>query len=297
MKEISALEFFSGIGAFRLSAAEFAIEVKRAFDQSQDANRVYRHNFAELVCARNLDTISGDEIPSADFWWMSPSCKPYSRRGKGADLDDQRASSFINLLEALSKHSPDYFAMENVYGFLGSRAEAKLDETLVKLNYSVRKVKLCPTQIGVPMQRPRLFVLAAKEERFADLKIPLLPKLSLQDFIDPEAERNEELYLNEEQQGKYFDSLNIVNPLDSEAKAICFTSGYEQSMKASGSYIQTKNQRLRRFSPEEMLKLFGFPSEFQFPAEMSLRKKWVLLGNTIEQRTLKIALTTLLSNR
>jgi DNA (cytosine-5)-methyltransferase 1 len=289
-----ALEFFSGIGAFRLVAAELGIEVLAAYDQSNDANAVYRHNFETSPRARNLDTISSGELPDADLWWLSPPCKPFSRRGKQADLDDPRAIALVNLISLLPARKPRYFVMENVQGFLGSRAEALLQKSFAELSYSTGKLLVCPTQLGVPMRRPRLFFLASADGPVQEHRQVRQPLQALSEFIKMESARDSSLLVDAKVQARYFRSLDIVSAEDPHACAICFTSGYYRCMKSSGSLIAMPDNRLRYFCAEEILALLGFPDWFKFPDEMSLACRLRLAGNSVDLRSIRLALDLIL---
>jgi len=41
------------------------------------------------------------------------------------------------------------------------------------------------------------------------------------------------------------------------------------------------NKRIRYFAPSEISRLFGFPEDFQFPTEISLKNRFSLLGNSL----------------
>lgn len=293
MSELKALEFFSGIGAFRLVAGEAGIKVVSAYDQSDHANAVYLHNFGEHPCGRNLSTISGADLPEADFWWLSPPCQPFSRRGRQADLDDPRAQALVNLIRLLRLKTPDFLAMENVLGFLGSRAEAMLAGCLAELGYRQAAVSICSTQLGIPMLRPRLFYLASRKGEITEFAAPPALSRPLSEFIDPDCSNNAALLMPESVRLKYADSLNIISVDDPQARTICFTSGYFRCVKASGSLISLPDNRLRYFAPEEILKLMGFPESFCFPADMPLSCKFRLAGNSIDLRSLRTALSLL----
>lgn len=295
-EKLKAIEFFSGIGAFRTVALELEIDVIRAFDQSEDANRVYFVNHGDEVCNRNLDTISAEEIPQADFWWLSPPCKPFTRRGKQADLRDPRAGALVNIIELLARKLPDYFALENVLGFENSQAEEFLLSKLQELNYQSKQIRICPTQFGIPMQRPRVFYLASRRASLPEFRHPQARELlPIEQFLCKQFDA--ELELDKQIQEKYFESLNIIEASNRQSKSICFTSGYGKSLKASGSYLLEENGRVRRFAPEEILRLLGFPSNFHFPVDMPRSTRWRLAGNTIELQTLKAALQLLCSVR
>jgi len=159
---VRAIEFFSGIGAFAEATRNCEIEVVAAFDQNSAANSVYAHNFSLQPYSRNLDTIKLDDIPPADLWWLSPPCTPFSVRGKQRGLNDPRAVSFLNLITLARTATPQYVLIENVLGFRDSPALDQAKLKLEPLGYYFIQHNLCSTQFGVPMRRPRHFVVACR---------------------------------------------------------------------------------------------------------------------------------------
>ena len=169
---LRALEFYSGIGAFAQAARVLDIDVVAAFDQSQHANVTYQANYQQQPCDRNLDSIRSSFIPPGDLWWMSPPCTPFSRRGKQKDQTDSRARSFLHLIDLMAEKSPHYILVENVQGFLGSAVHTLLIEKLTASGYGTAQFSLCPTMFGVPMLRPRVFIVASKD---GSIRMPAAP--------------------------------------------------------------------------------------------------------------------------
>jgi DNA (cytosine-5)-methyltransferase 1/tRNA (cytosine38-C5)-methyltransferase len=58
----------------------------------------------------------------------------------------------------------------------------------------------------------------------------------------------------------------------------------------AGSYL-TCGSRVRRFTPEEIIRLLHFPEGFCFPEGMSLRRKWGLAGNSLSVVAVREVLT------
>lgn len=290
---LRAIEFFSGIGAFSEACRGSRIEVIAAFDQNESANRVFAHNFALRPRSKNLDTIVASDIPEADIWWMSPPCTPYSRRGKQLDDRDPRAACLLKLIELLPACKPEVLMLENVSAFAGSRVHQKLKSALETNGYSYSEVRLCSTELGVPMRRPRFFVSACR-------------KGVLKPFVKGTSESRAKLlrhYLTSDEDSllvppeiveKYRAVLNIVDPQDDKAKVICFTRGYNRCRKASGSLVKAKQEgRVRFVAPEEILALLGFSSRFQMPVEISRDVAWRLVGNSVDVRAVRALIQTL----
>jgi site-specific DNA-cytosine methylase len=288
----TALEFFSGIGAFAEASKSFPIKILAAFDQSDDANAVYTTNHRLVPRARNLDSITSDDLPDADIWWLSPSCKPYSVRGNRNDERDARAQSLLNIIALIPGKLPGIVMLENVEGFVNSTVHQRLLATLQSHGYSVLETDLCPTVFGTPMKRPRHFVVAARGISI-EIKHPIKQSAIPLSSLLHEGVDVSRYALPEVELSRYRDALNIINPEDPLSAAICFTSNYWKCRNAGGSFIALKNGGARYFTPPEMAILFGFPEAFRFPPDMPDRVKWRLLGNSVHVPTIRHLLSSL----
>ncbi|CAG8770281.1 6246_t:CDS:2, partial [Racocetra persica] len=99
--------------------------------------------------------------------------------------------------------------------------------------------------------------------------------------------------------GKLFD---IVKP--SSTRSCCFTKGYYHYVEGTGSILQLNEEldapqlfkqqlpdhemlaslpllRLRYFTEYEISQIMGFPKEFLFPNEITLKQRYRVLGNSI----------------
>jgi len=289
---LTAVEFFSGIGAFAEACRFSAIEVVAAFDQNEHANKVYESNFGLKPDSRNLESLKSGDIPRASIWWMSPPCTPFSRRGKQKDEEDPRAQALLNLIEILPDHLPDYFFMENVEGFIDSNVGERLNKTLDEHGYKRKSFNICSSMFGVPMRRPRHFIAASR------LKQPVSPLVEafaetrrLAEFLTRNTD--ESLFLKGSEVQKYRAVLNIVDYQDENAYLICFTRGYYKCRTASGSLIQLPDGNVRFVAPEEILDLFGFSKTFSFPASMPMPTRWRLVGNSVDVRAIKAVMSSL----
>eukprot|EP00798_Chlamydomonas_sp_ICE-L_P014273 gene14273-20247_t len=161
MAKLKALEFFSGIGGMHaaLKVAAPDAEVACAYDINEVANDVYQANFGRRPRQGNLAAVSPASMDkhAADLWLLAPPCQPFTRQGLKKDIDDGRASCFMQLLQNMKtlKHPPVFLLLENVVGFEKSAVHAALMETLKEQSFSVQEFILTPTQLGIPYSRPR----------------------------------------------------------------------------------------------------------------------------------------------
>ncbi|HUF60687.1 MAG TPA: DNA cytosine methyltransferase [Verrucomicrobiales bacterium] len=296
---LRAVDFFSGIGSFAeaVRQTQAPLRTVAAFDQDRDAQRVYRRNFGLDPSTRTLDSIPLDQIPPADLWWLSPPCQPFTRRGRQRDVDDPRAASLLRLTNLIAVVRPPWILIENVLGFAQSRARQLLLARLNECSYQTRELTLCSTQFGIPMQRPRWFLVAGRKP------LPTIPgpppptfRYPLAPFLDPSSALPSSLTLPPDLARRHARVFNVVDPADPAAAAICFTSQYGKCLKASGSLLPNPDGSLRRFSPAEILRLLGFSSPFHLPSGLRLDKAWKLVANSVDVRCIAHLLRHLFSS-
>jgi len=292
-RPLRVLELYCGIGGCT-AALESAASVVAAVDINRAALSVYGHNWPHptlTATIESLPTASMDQW-SADLWWMSPPCQPFTRRGLGRDADDPRTQSLLELIRRLESSPPTYLALENVPGFCDSRTHDLLRTTLDRLGYEIQEQTLCPTSLGVPNRRRRFYLLAGRQKLQA---VPSPPAATenptpLRDFLDPIPAAD--LWVEPALVDQYRHAIDVVDPEDPEAVAACFTSAYGHSPIRSGSYLRTPTG-LRRFSPTEILRLLGFPESFTLPKDLPRPAAWRLVGNSLSIPAVRYVLSTI----
>lgn len=313
------LELYCGIGGCA-AAVEGLATVSAALDVNTVALGVYRHNFAHPASACALESLRADDprLQGADVWWMSPPCQPYTRRGKRRDLDDPRSRSFLHVLELVDELRPTALALENVPEMRGSEGHARLREVLDRAGYEVAERVLCPTELGVPNRRRRFYVVASRESltgwggksigvqhnavvvearsvaaaTAADSPRPT-PSTSpppLARFLD--ADDPPALHVAPELLVRYEHAVDIVDAGDPNAVAATFTSAYGRSPVRAGSYLR-RNGIVRRFSPNEILRLLGFPASYRLLPNLPRANAWRLLGNSLSVPAVREVLSML----
>jgi site-specific DNA-cytosine methylase len=293
---VKGLELFCGIGGFAAAVAGSPLRVVAALDQDPVALEIYRHNFPRHWARRvDLARITPLELASygADFWWLSPPCQPYTERGNRLDLEDHRAASLLNLMQAMEGMTdttlPRHLALENVAGFGDSRARQLLLELLARKGYGVQERLLCPSVLGVPSRRPRYY-LAASLLPLAPWREPAPCQRPLADYLARKSDVDPDLFLAPETVRRYGPGLRVVDAGEPGSYTTCFTAAYGRSLMHSGSYL-TAEEGVRRFSPEEVGRLLHFPEGYSFPSHLGLRRRWHYLGNSLSVAAIREVLT------
>ncbi|VDK22224.1 unnamed protein product [Taenia asiatica] len=108
------------------------------------------------------------------------------------------------------------------------------------------------------------------------------------DFLLPDREIPESLFLGQNELEKYYTVLDIVTP--GSRKSACFTKGYAHRFEGTGSFLEmsqssrsnsTPFPKIRAFHSKEIARLLCFPEHFDFPEEVSEKQRRRLLGNSI----------------
>ncbi len=295
-KALRILELFCGIGGVSMAVRELDATVVAAVDINQLAVDNLQLNVDHPVFVKEIDSLPDDwfEQWEADLWWASPPCQPYTRRGNQLDAEDARAQPVRHLIERISRLRPGMFAMENVPEFKHSRAADKLRKTLDESGYEWREILLCPTELGIPNRRKRYYLVASQS--------PLRPwpapsrvneRQTLASFLcsgKQTEQSNQALVVDDAVLQKYASAINIVDPTADNAVANCFTSAYGRSHVRSGSLLRTATG-VRRFAPDEILQLLGFPGDYRFAPSQPIINRWRLVGNSLSVQAVRHILT------
>lgn len=276
---LTVLELFAGIGGCAFALGQRG-QVVLAVDQDSAARATYqRQHPGTPLSPFNLHQapVSWFENLEASLWWMSPPCQPYTIRGHQRDLADRRSQAFVRVCAAIAALTPDAVALENVPWFKGSEGEALLLDTLERAGYDVHTEILCPTQLGLPAERRRYYLVGSRSGLVCTPSPAPQVHGAILDWLLPEAPPH--LDVSEDLRSRYQHALHIVDAEDPEAVAVCFTGAYGNSPVHAGSYLRHQG-RLRRFAPQEIAASLGHPI-FDPPPGTSERKQYKLIGNSL----------------
>lgn len=280
-------------------------------------------------------TVNYIEQFKADMFVMSPPCQPFTRQGHKGDDKDNRTSSFIHLLEILPalSHKPSYIVIENVQGFELSATREHLVKVLTTCDYTYQEFLLTPTQFGIPNSRLRYYLLAKLKPlvftfitsdkvhtSIPNVSIDTIPHhpLPLHNFLLPlSVEEEDELLVPVDVLTRYSSLFDIVQ--EDYTQCCCFTKAYRRYVEGTGSVIKCNKEenldeafqeylntgkkcvqsiiklRLRYFSPTEVAGLLWFPAQFHFPANVTVKQQYQLLGNSLNVFVVSVLLRLILN--
>lgn len=226
----------------------------------------------------------------------------------------------LDILSQLS-HKPTHVVIENVQGFELSTTRQYLLKVLTTCDYTYQEFLLTPTQFGIPNSRLRYYLLAklkplqftftTSDKAYTSLSNlsdvlyhPVEQPVTLSSFLQSLlVEEENDLLVPIDVLTRYGCLLDIVR--EDSTGCCCFTKAYRHYVEGTGSVIQCNKEesldkafqeylstgkkciesivklRLRYFSPAEIAGLLWFPAQFHFPADVTMKQQYQLLGNSL----------------
>ena len=113
--------------------------------------------------------------------------------------------------------------------------------------------------------------------------------MSVNDFLL--SNENSEYELNEKQLQR---GLQVCDIITCHAqRSFCFTKSYGKYFEGTGSLLRTSSNRIRYFTPKEIANLHCFPSNYQFPSQITHRQAYALLGSSLNVFVIGVLLENL----
>ncbi len=208
-----AIDFFCGAGGMSLGIEQAGFDVALGVDVDGYHVATHERNFpyGKSLCASVVD-ITGDDVrkligvEEIDLVVGGPPCQGFSHMGL-RDLKDPRNSLIDHYIRLVVELRPKAFVMENVPGMLSGETRGILDGAIKLVrgkgyNVVLPVRVLDASDLGVPQQRRRLFLLGLREDIRGELAYPRAPEVgwsrrpTVSEAIDdlPYVEDDERLY-------------------------------------------------------------------------------------------------------
>lgn len=159
------LDFFSGIGGFRLGMEMAGHTCVGHCEIDKFADRSYRamHNVKESEWyANDITRVEPEELPEADCYCFGFPCQAFSIAGKRRGFEDTRGTLFFEVMRLAKERKPRLLFAENVRGLLsheGGQTFGVIVSTMDELGYDVEWQVLNSKHFGVPQNRERVFIV------------------------------------------------------------------------------------------------------------------------------------------
>lgn len=287
---MKVFSFFSGVGGNTLGYRLAGLDVVYANEILESSADTYEHNFKIKVDRRDIRKINGTELiekyGQPDIIDGSPPCASYSMAGsreKGYGKAKLYAGEYSQRTDDLLDHyiricleiKPNNIVFENVTGLTRGRAFnvlKSIKEQLEANGYNCSAFIVNASDQGVPQDRRRLFFRASLLNQPTN-PISVSKGSPIKEAIGKIENSEEELAevniarfatgkewkrLKQGEQSKKYFSLLRTNP-----NKICPTITAKPYEKMGAAGI-THYDEPRVFTYPELLKLSGFPDNFEF---------------------------------
>ena len=159
------IDFFAGIGGFRLGMEMAGHECVGHCEIDEAANRSYiaMHSPKEDEWyARDIRTVMPGDLPEAEVYCFGFPCQAFSIAGDRKGFEDTRGTLFFEVMRLAKERKPDLLFAENVKGLLNhdeGRTFGTIIRTMDELGYDVEWQVCNSKHFGVPQNRERVFII------------------------------------------------------------------------------------------------------------------------------------------
>lgn len=296
-KSFTYIDLFAGIGGFHQAANSFGGVCVFACEIDSHAQQAYATNY-NLHPHGDITEIEAADIPDHDILFAGFPCQPFSIIGDMKGFEDTRGTLFFDIARILKEKKPKTFILENVKQ-LSTHDNGNTLKTIIKtlegLGYKVCWKVLNALDFGLPQKRERTIIVG-----FLDHSVPFVFPIgagtgSLNDILEPDEDVDPKYFASDHIVNKRFKRHNsMYNPgIWHENKAGNVTSyPFSCALRAGASYNYLLVNGKRRPTLRELLRLQGFPDDFEIVCNDSQTRKQA--GNAVPVNVIKAVLQEVL---
>ena len=288
---------FSGIGGIDLGFKQAGFEIAWANDMDASACKTYRHNFPNTYLiegdVRNIDPCT---LPDIDVLTAGFPCQPFSIMGYRRGFKDPRGNLFFEISRFIDIKRPRVVFLENVQNLMehdNGKTFLVIYNTLAQFGYSVKYKVINATDVNIPQNRSRIFIVAFLNIEDCDcFAFPesILLETTIEDIID-RSEKHDDIYYYgsssryfKELYAKIVDKTGIYRIDDSGVAMrkwdICPTLKANMGTYPDRVPIIRDDFGIRKLTLMECLAFQGYPKDYAFKG-ISLESAYKQCGNTV----------------
>lgn len=283
------IDLFCGIGGFRYAMEQVAEERGQAVscvfssDIDPHCRLAYAANFGEEPSG-DITKIREQDVPDHDILLAGFPCQPFSIIGRMKGFEDTRGTLFFDIARIIKKKRPEAFVLENVKLLVGHNQGQTIKvilKTLTDMGYRVEYKVLNALNFGLPQKRERVWIVGFRDQNrkmeWPVGGIPMKPLAKiLEKDVDPKHMASD--HIREKRLRKRAPSTEPTIWHENKAGNISVYP-YSCALRAGASYNYLLVNGQRRLTPREMLRLQGFPDEFNLVCSDSQTRKQA--GNSL----------------
>lgn len=297
-KDFKGISSFSGCGGSSTGVKMAGVQVLLATEFIKPAIETYEKNHkGTIVIGEDIRKVDWDswrkemklKRGQLDFSEGSPPCKSFSTSGTGSDdwgkeklysenVYQRTDDLFYEEMRKLEAFMPKVFVCENVKGMVEGDAKGYFIEILRDLKaigYSVKAQVLNAARLDVPQARERVIFVGVRDDLVKKGFEPVFPKakpyeVNVNDVLPHIA------YLK----SKYRGDIKYV-PASIPSPTIVASDGTnsETAGFSSGGFIETVDGERRKYTIDELKKIFTFPDDFIFTG--TYKQQFERLGRSV----------------
>ena len=232
------IDLFSGIGGFALGFQQAGFQFTEHYfseiDKSAIAN--YKYNFPNAKNLGDITTIQPADIAGADIITFGSPCQDFSLAGRREGLKGNKSSLIKKAIALIACVRPSVFIWENVKGAFSSNARADfwaILKAFANLEDYTIEWQLLNTSWVLPQNRERIYLVGHLAGRSECGVFPIREIAK--------------------------DSFKKTRNIYDYSRTIL--RGYKNST-STGSFIKTKDNKIRYLTEIECERLQGFPDNW-----------------------------------
>lgn len=288
---------FSGIGGIDLGFEQAGFEIAWANEVDAAACKTYRNNFPNtLLIKGDIRNINPDDLQDIDVLVAGFPCQPFSVMGYQRGFKDPRGNLFFEIARFIDAKTPRIVFLENVQNLMehdNGKTFLVIYNTLAQFGYSVKYKVINATDVNLPQNRARIFIVAFREIDDCDRFVfpePVPLETTIDDIIDRSIKHDDIYYYGSK--SSYFKQLNAkivdktgIYRIDDSGIAtrkwdICPTLKANMGTYHDRVPIIRDDFGIRKLTPMECLAFQGFPKDYAFKG-VSIKNAYKQCGNTV----------------
>lgn len=299
MSKLRTIDLFAGIGGIRLGfESTGAFETVWANDFEPKCKLTYDLNFKETpLTVADITKVDAKDIPDCDFIVGGFPCQAFSVAGYREGFKDKkgRGNLFFDVARIIEAKQPVGFMLENVKNLKnhdGGNTFKTIEKTLNELGYQIKYKVLNSMEYGnVPQNRERIYIVGFKDPNIlAKFEFPEPIKLT-KDINSVLSKEVDEKYYYE---GKpLYDRIkddikeeNIAYQwrrqyVRTNKKGVFPTLTANMGMGGHNVPIIVDGKGIRKITPEECIRVQGFPKGYKLPKNITDSALYKQAGNSV----------------
>ena len=258
------IDLFSGIGGFALGFQKAGYQFTEHYFSEIDKHAIanYKHNFPHAKYIGDITTLHGGDFTDIDIITFGSPCQNFSTAGRREGLKGAKSSLIQHAIALIAQLRPSVFVWENVKGAFSSNARADfwaIIKEFTNIGGYRLEWQLLNTSWVLPQNRERIYLVG----HLAGRSIP---------GVFPIGEVTK-------------DSCKKTRNIYDYSRTIL--RGYKNS-SSTGSFIRTKNNKIRYLTEIECERLQGFPDNWTQYGDyngtikpIAKTQRYKLIGNAV----------------